>query len=177
MIYTRTGDKGTTGLLDGSRTRKDSARVESYGTIDELNSVLGFAKNFIEDSSIYEKVHTIQRELFAVASALADPSGKKYPSTITEDHIHRFESWIDEYVAKMNPAAKFIVPGSSKSSGALHIARTVCRRAERLMVSLDQTEPVEPLLMKYVNRLSDVIYTFARYLEEQQELVNAKDTN
>lgn len=173
MIYTRTGDKGTTGLLDGSRIRKDSIRVESYGTIDELNSFLGFAKNFIDDPAIKEHVHTVQRELFAVAAALADPGSKVFPSKISQEHIERFERWIDEYVAKMDPVPKFIIPGSSTGSGALHVSRTICRRAERLMVGLDQSEPVDPLLMKYINRLSDVLYTFARYLEEQQELVNA----
>lgn len=171
IIYTRGGDKGKTSLLDGTRVPKNSLRVETYGTIDELNSVLGFAKNFVSDPDIYEKIHTVQRELFAVAAELADPNGVQFTSKLTEELIARFEAWIDSYVAKLNPAQKFIVPGSSKDSGILHVARTVCRRAERLIIALDEQEPVNPLLIKYVNRLSDVLYTFARYLEEQQELV------
>ncbi|MDU4961010.1 MAG: cob(I)yrinic acid a,c-diamide adenosyltransferase [Sporomusaceae bacterium] len=172
MIYTRTGDKGTTGLLDGSRVRKNHIRVDSYGTIDELNSVLGFAKHFIDNADIVEKIQTVQRELFKVASELADPSGKAYPSHLGADEIERFEAWIDEYVKLANPVPKFIVPGSSQASGALHVARTVCRRAERAMSALDEIEPVNPHIIKYVNRLSDVLYSFARYLEDKQELVN-----
>ncbi|MDF2633208.1 MAG: ATP/cobalamin adenosyltransferase [Pelosinus sp.] len=172
MIYTRTGDQGTTSLLDGSRIRKNSIRVDSYGTIDELNSLLGFGKHFVTNEDIIGKIHIVQRELFAVASELADPKGEIYPARIGDAEISRFEVWIDEYVKLMNPVPKFIVPGSSQASGILHVARTVCRRAERLMTALDERESVSPLLMKYVNRLSDVLYTFARFLEEEQELVN-----
>lgn len=174
MIYTRTGDKGTTGLLDGSRVRKSSIRVDSYGTIDELNSTLGFAKHFIQDTQIVDRIHTVQKELFKVASELADPSGNAYPSHLGDAEIQRFETWIDEYVKKTNPVPKFIVPGSSQASAALHVARTVCRRAERAMSALDEVEPVNPHILKYVNRLSDVLYSFARYLEDKQELVNAE---
>lgn len=173
MIYTRTGDEGMTSLLDGSRIRKNNIRVESYGTIDELNSLLGFAKHYVVDQDIVEKIHTVQVELFAVASELADPKGTMYKSKLSSDEIARFETWIDEYVKKINPAPKFIVPGSSQASGALHVTRTVCRRAERLMTALDEVEPINPVLLKYVNRLADVLYIFARYLEEMQELVNA----
>ncbi|CUH95534.1 hypothetical protein P22_1605 [Propionispora sp. 2/2-37] len=172
MIYTRTGDQGTTSLLDGTRVRKNSIRVESYGTIDELNSVLGFGKHFVQDRNIVERIHLIQKELFAVAAELADPQGTVFKSPLSEAEILRFESWIDEYVKKMDPAPKFIVPGSSQASGILHVARTVCRRAERIMMALDEQEPLNPLVIKYVNRLSDVLYTFARYVEEKQELVN-----
>jgi cob(I)alamin adenosyltransferase len=172
MIYTHTGDEGMTSLLDGSRVRKNSIRVESYGTIDELNSLLGFAKHFISDKDIVEKIHMVQVELFAVASELADPKGKMYPAKIGDTEIIRFESWIDEYVKRINPAPKFIVPGSSQASGVLHVTRTVCRRAERIMITLDEREAINPFLIKYINRLSDVVYIFARFLEEQQELVN-----
>ncbi len=171
MIYTRGGDKGKTSLLDGTRVPKNSARVDSYGTIDELNSTLGLAKNFLEHPKMREKIHIVQRELFAVAAELADPSGREFSSKLTEEHITRFEGWIDEYVAKLSPATKFIVPGSNKESGILHMARTVCRRAERLIISLDEHEPVNPLLIKYINRLSDVLYILARTVEERQELV------
>jgi len=173
VIYTRGGDQGKTSLLDGTRVRKNSLRVESYGTIDELNSVLGFTKNFIENPDIREKIHTVQRELFAVAAELADPTGKKYPAQIGDEHISRFEHWIDDYLAKLQPTDRFIVPGTNKAAGILHVARTVCRRAERRILALDEMEPVNPYLIKYINRLSDVLYIFARYIEDQQELVNA----
>ncbi|MDF2930517.1 MAG: ATP/cobalamin adenosyltransferase [Anaerospora sp.] len=171
MIYTRGGDKGKTSLLDGTRVPKNSPRVDSYGTIDELNSTLGFAKNFMEEPVMRERIHIVQRELFGVAAELADPSGREFSSKLTDEYITRFEGWIDEYVAKLSPATKFIVPGSNKESGILHMARTVCRRAERLIISLDEHESVNPLLLKYVNRLSDVLYIMARTVEERQELV------
>lgn len=172
MIYTRTGDKGTTSLLDGSRVRKNNIRVESYGTIDELNSVLGFAKHFVKDMVIVERIHIVQKELFKVAAELADPTGEMYPSHLGDAEIQRFEGWIDEYVQKMNPAPKFIIPGSNQASGALHVARTVCRRAERAILELDESEPINPSVSKYVNRLSDVLYSFARYLEDEPEFFN-----
>lgn len=175
MIYTRTGDKGTTGLLDGTRVRKNNIRVESYGTIDELNSFLGFAKHFVKDRVIVARIHTVQKELFKVAAELADPSGKVYPSQFGNEEIQRLETWIDEYVQYMKPIPKFIVPGSSQDSGALHVARTVCRRAERAMIELDEIEPINEVILKYVNRLSDVLYAFARYLEDEQELVNVDE--
>ncbi len=173
MIYTRTGDQGTTSLLDGSRVRKNNIRVESYGTIDELNSFLGFAKHFVKDAVIVERIHTVQTELFTIAAELADPTGKAYPSNLGDTQIQRFEGWIDEYVQKMNPVSKFIVSGSSQASGALHFARTVFRRAERAMLELDEAEPINPSILKYVNRLSDLLYSFARYLEDEQELIHA----
>lgn len=175
MIYTRTGDKGTTSLLDGTRVRKNNIRVESYGTIDELNSFLGFAKHFVKDTVIVERIHTIQRELFNVAAELADPSGKAYRSQLGKEEIQRLENWIDEYVQQMKPVAKFIVPGSSQDSGALHVARTICRRAERAMIELDAMEPINEVILKYINRLSDLLYAFARYLEDEQELVNPEE--
>ena len=174
MIYTRTGDKGTTSLLDGTRIRKNSIRVDSYGTIDELNSLLGFSKHFIPDKLIVERIHTVQKELFSVAAELADPEGKNYPSHLGDEEIKRFEGWIDEYVEKIKPEPRFIIPGSSQASGSLHVCRTVCRRTERIMLSLDELEPINPYLIKYVNRLSDLIYIFARYLEDTLELVEFK---
>ncbi|WP_432663896.1 cob(I)yrinic acid a,c-diamide adenosyltransferase [Wukongibacter baidiensis] len=166
-IYTKTGDKGQTSLYDNTRVDKDSIRVESYGTIDELNSYLGFARNFIDDNSINEIVLKIQRELFDVAGELATKDSSKFPEKINENHIKELEDIIDNYLSKMNKEQqfKFIVPGSNKGSGALHIARTICRRAERRIVTLSRDEEINPLLVKYVNRLSDVIYTLARYLE------------
>lgn len=166
-IYTKTGDKGKTSLYDNTRVDKDSVRVESYGTIDELNSSLGFARNFIQNEKINEIILQIQRLLFDVAGELATKKKEKFPEKINEEHIKNLENMIDEYLSKMNKEQqfKFIIPGSNKGSAALHVSRTICRRAERRIISLSRTEDVSEVLLKYVNRLSDVIYTLARYLE------------
>lgn len=175
VVYTRTGDKGTTGLLDGTRVKKNHIRVEAYGTVDELNSLLGFAKHYVDSCPMYDKIEIIQKELFWVAAELADPSGVAFESKLTEEMISRFEGWIDEIVQTLNPAPNFIVPGTSKASGMLHVTRTVARRAERLIITLAEKEDVNPLVLKYVNRLSDVLYIFARQQEECQNIIKVSD--
>jgi cob(I)alamin adenosyltransferase len=164
-IYTKTGDKGQTSLYDNTRVDKDSLRVESYGTIDELNSTIGFARNLVEDKDIVSAIYKIQRELFDVAGELATLDREKFPEKITEEHVKSLEEIIDNYLARIPKVDKFIIPGSSKASASFHIARTVCRRAERRIITLSKNEPVSPLLIKYVNRLSDALYTLARFLE------------
>lgn len=178
VIYTRGGDQGMTSLLDGTRVKKYDIRVESYGTIDELNSHIGFARHFLEEEEMRSRLREVQRDLFGVASELADPSGI-YKANFDENTIKKLETWIDEALKLYDPAPKFIVPGTNLASGAMHVARTVCRRAERLMVKLhdqDPVNPVNPVLIKYVNRLSDLLYTYARYTEECQEIVNPDGT-
>lgn len=171
-IYTKTGDKGETSLYDSTRVYKDSLRVESYGTIDELNSCIGFARNFVEDHEIVEILYQIQRELFDVAGELATKDREKFPEKIQEKHIHALEKIIDVYIEKIDKMDKFIIPGSNKASASLHVARTVCRRAERRILTLSREESVSPMLIKYVNRLSDVIYALARYLETELKYVD-----
>ncbi|NLM44635.1 MAG: cob(I)yrinic acid a,c-diamide adenosyltransferase [Clostridiales bacterium] len=170
-IYTKTGDKGKTSLYDNTRVDKDDIRVDCYGTVDELNCFLGFAKNFIDNSQMVEEIKKIQRMLFNVAGELATKDGSKFPHKIVEEDVAELEKLIDYYISRSNANPRFILPGSSKSSGALHIARTVCRRAERRIITLSKEEYVSPVLMKYVNRLSDVIYAMARYLEDEVELI------
>ncbi len=170
-IYTKTGDRGETSLYDGTRISKDDIRVESYGTIDELNSMLGFARNFIEDEKICDLIYRIQRELFDVAGELATVNSDQFPEKINEEHIHALEVIIDEYISKVDQINKFIIPGTNKGSASLHVARTVCRRAERRILSLKKVENVGDLLVKYVNRLSDAIYAMARYLESDLKYV------
>lgn len=172
-IYTKGGDKGKTSLFDNTRVAKDSLRVESYGTIDELNSFLGFAKNFVEVEEIYELICSVQRKLFNLAGELATTVGDEFPEKITESDIEFLEEKIDYYLAQMNEEEKssFIIPGSSKASGALHQARTVCRRAERRITTLANKEDISYALQKYINRLSDLIYTLARYLETELDYV------
>lgn len=171
-IYTKGGDKGQTSLYDNTRVFKDSTRVESYGTIDELNCTLGFAKNFIDDENIVDNLNALQKELFYVAGELATVEKNKTIKRIEESDILRLEKLIDYYVSKSDNTPKFIIPGSSKASAALHISRTVCRRAERRIVTLNRIEEVNPFLIKYVNRLSDLIYAMARFLEEKITLVS-----
>lgn len=173
-IYTKTGDKGTTNLYDNTRIDKDSIRVESYGTIDELNSSLGLARNFIEDDAVTDIILKLQRELFDVAGELATKDKNKFPEKINETHVSELENTIDNYLSKMNQKqqSKFIIPGSNKESAALHVSRTICRRAERRIITLSRGEEISPILIKYVNRLSDVIYTLARYLETKLSYVD-----
>ncbi|MCT4584688.1 MAG: cob(I)yrinic acid a,c-diamide adenosyltransferase [Peptostreptococcaceae bacterium] len=175
-IYTKTGDKGKTSLYDSNRVDKDSVRVEAYGTVDELNSYLGFARSFCEDDDIKSILFDIQRKLFDVAGELATMDAHKFPERIDEDQIKNLEKIIDNYLLKMNKneAFKFIIPGSNKSSASLHVARTICRRAERRILTLSKTEEISALLIKYINRLSDVIYTLARFLETKLDYVEFK---
>lgn len=171
-IYTKTGDKGQTSLYDSTRIDKDSLRVESYGTIDELNSYLGLARSFIEEKEIADIVLEIQRDLFKVAGELATIDSEKFPEKVNEDNILRLENIIDTYLEKIGKTDKFIVPGSNRASASLHVARTVCRRAERRVITLSKAENIRKLLIKYINRLSDVMYALARYLETEQIFIN-----
>lgn len=173
-IYTKTGDKGQTSLFDGTRVDKDSLRVEAYGTVDELNSSIGLASKFVEDEQIKEKLLKIQKRLFFVAGDLATVEENKYIYKIKEDDIKSLERIIDEYLPKIEGFDSFIVPGTSKASAALHVARTVCRRAERRILSLRKQEEVNELLIKFVNRLSDVLYTYARFLESDLTVMDFK---
>lgn len=171
-IYTKTGDNGQTGLYDGTRIDKDSLRVESYGTIDELDSSLGFARNFIEDDEIVNIIYKIQRDLFDVAAELATIDKTKLSRTIMEENITYLESVIDDYIEKLPKIDKFIIPGSNKACASLHVSRTICRRAERRILTLNKHEVVSILLIKYVNRLSDCIYAMARFLETDIKYIN-----
>ena len=171
-IYTKGGDKGQTSLYDNTRVYKDSIRVECYGTIDELNCFLGLAKNFIEEEEIIKDINIIQKELFNVAGELATIDENKFSNKVKEEDVKILEKLIDYYMSKTNNTPQFIVPGSSKGSAALHVSRTVCRRAERRIIFLSREEEVSPVLLKYVNRLSDAIYAMARFIEDEIVLVN-----
>lgn len=171
-IYTKTGDKGQTSLYDGTRIDKDSLRVESYGTVDELNSSIGFAMKFVEDDSIKDSLKKIQMRLFFVAGELATIEEGKYKYKIKEEDILALEKIIDDYLPKISGADKFIVPGSSSAAAALHVSRTICRRAERRIITLKRNEEVSDTLLKFINRLSDVLYTYARYSESNLTIMD-----
>ena len=186
-IYTKTGDKGETALYGGTRVSKASARVDAYGTIDELNSFLGFAKTEIKDETVSEQLKKIQFDLFTVGSESATPTdqltlanGKSRLSLmISETEIEELETWMDNFEEELQPLQYFILPGGGKAATALHICRTVCRRAERSLVFLNESEKVRPELIKYLNRLSDYLFVLARYVSkingEKEEYWNPND--
>lgn len=170
-IYTKTGDKGETSLYDGSRVSKDNIRVESYGTLDELNSYIGLCTNYAKGND-KEILRNIQIKLFSVSAELATKEEGKYKNTVSEDDIKELEEIIDSYIKKIDKMDAFIVPGTSLISANLHIARTICRKAERRICTLSKVEHINPFLLKYVNRLSDVIYAIARYNESELIYIN-----
>lgn len=166
-IYTRKGDEGRTSLFGGGRVPKSSPRVDAYGEVDELNAVIGWAVSVNEDPTIRERLGSIQPDLFAIGSYLATPPpppGHRRPKlpALPRERIAVFERWIDEAMAEAPPLRAFILPGGSPGSAALHVARTVCRRAERRVVELAESEPVEPEILVYLNRLSDLLFALAR---------------
>ena len=166
-VYTRTGDKGDTGLFGGSRVPKQSLRVEAYGTVDEANAALGAAKAMLPAGQWRRRVHDVQQRLFVLAAELAsDPEGAAILATkINTSDITDLEHLIDDCLAVTGPQREFVVPGRDDRSGAFHQARTVVRRAERRVLTLAETEPVRPELIKYLNRLSDAVYSLARLAE------------
>lgn len=165
-IYTKTGDKGETGLLDGSRVGKDHLRVASYGEIDELSAVLGCVRAESRDARLRALLQEIQRDLFALGAQLADPkarvASRKAKAALPPDRVKLLEDTIDRLEAKMPPLRAFILPGGSRVGSLLHLARTVCRRAERSVVALAHREVVDPQALVYVNRLSDLLFVLAR---------------
>lgn len=163
-IYTRTGDNGTTGLGDGSRVPKDNPRVEAYGTVDELNSVLGVALATDLPTDIRETLTPIQHTLFDLGGELCIPGRV----AIGEEHVAQLERVLNSLNATLPPLKDFVLPGGSQAAAMLHLARTICRRAERRTVSLARTETINPTAIKYLNRLSDLLFVAARYINTTQ---------
>ena len=166
-IYTRTGDKGQTGLLGGARVAKDDARIEAYGTVDELNSQVGMLRDLTAPHHV-ERLIAIQETLFTIGSHLASSSAEerarfKVPA-ITEELITALEQAMDEMEKDLAPMRSFILPGGHPSSSQAHICRTVCRRAERRVVQLSGITEVDPIHVRYLNRLSDYFFMLARHL-------------
>lgn len=168
-IYTKTGDTGETGLWGGSRVPKDALRIRAYGSFDELNAVLGLAlaENGIS-KDLRSRLLRIQRELFQLGSELATPRGKKVSAALIDDpQVNQQEHEIDAMEAALKPLKNFILPGGSRASALLHLARTVSRRAERELVTLHRAEPLRPALLHYVNRLSDYLFVCARFANHE----------
>jgi cob(I)alamin adenosyltransferase len=166
-IYTRTGDDGRTALFGGGRVEKGHQRVTAYGEVDELNSVLGWALTQISSAETAQRIQLVQHDLFALGSELATPpalDGRKRPDTppLPTERVGEMEEWIDEADEELEPLRAFVLPGGSAAGAALHVARTVCRRAERAVVTLAAAEPVPADVLVYLNRLSDLLFTLAR---------------
>jgi cob(I)alamin adenosyltransferase len=169
-LYTRKGDDGTTALGSKTRVSKDSLRVEAYGTVDELNSVIGVALAQGLSARSAEILPVIQNELFHLGSDLCFTEEDKHTHAIPqveERHVKRLEALTDEMMSAVGPLENFILPGGSVGSAQLHVARTVCRRAERRVVTLQREEAVGPYVLGYLNRLSDLLFAMARYENKQ----------
>lgn len=177
-IYTRTGDKGTTALVGGKRVPKESGRLEAYGTIDELNSIVGIVRTYLpdyrerlgDDFGWYsEMLRRIQNELFDVGSELATPPGAEYPGmhTMGEGEVKQLESEMDRMEQALEPLNSFTLPGGGVLNAFLHQARTVCRRAERVCWALKREEPIGDQLIVYVNRLSDHLFVQSRWIAKR----------
>jgi cob(I)alamin adenosyltransferase len=173
-IYTKKGDKGMTGLIGGSRVSKASLRIESYGTVDELNSWLGVIRDG-EINTIYkEQLTEIQDRLFTIGSSLAcddEISKVKLPDLLNEDVV-KLETWMDEMDAQLEPMRYFILPGGDQTSSFCHVARCVCRRAERICVDLSSTEFVAELVLTYLNRLSDYLFVLSRKIASEKGVID-----
>jgi cob(I)alamin adenosyltransferase len=168
-IYTKFGDKGSTQLLGGNVVPKNDPRVEAYGNVDELNSVLGIAIAFSEQEEIRSSLTKIQNDLFVIGAELASKGAKV--KTIPPMRVSELEKEIDVLWAELPPLQNFILPGGSKSASLLHHARTVCRRAERSIIALSQSESVSPDIIIYINRLGDLLFTHARHINYKKKVV------
>lgn len=174
-IYTKTGDKGETALFGGKRISKDDMRIESYGSVDELNSVLGIVRSLKPHSEIDEIVEQIQNQLFVLGADLATPreNTNSIIPRISQQDIEILETTIDRIDKNLKPLKVFILPGGNSTASYLHLARTVCRRAERNAVTLSHTEDLGENIVVYLNRLSDVLFVLARFanaLSETEEI-------
>jgi cob(I)alamin adenosyltransferase len=176
-VYTRTGDHGETGLVGGKRVAKDSPRVEAYGAVDELNSIVGLARAFNEENLDGRESHQfldgvlcqIQDELFDLGSELATPPEffKTGMYRVSDEEVKRLEKLMDRCQKDLAPLKSFVLPGGGRIGAYLHQCRTVCRRAERDILRLSRSEDVNPILIKYMNRLSDLFFVLARWISKQ----------
>lgn len=168
-IYTKTGDKGTTALFGGTRLPKHHIRIESYGSVDELNSFIGLVRDYLTNEVLRMELKAIQETLFTLGSHLAaDPSKKNlWIPAINLSEVELLEKGIDRMEANLEPLKNFILPGGHPIVSHCHVVRCVCRRAERNVVALSETEKIEPILVQYLNRLSDYFFVLARFVGKE----------
>jgi cob(I)alamin adenosyltransferase len=172
-IYTKTGDEGMTGLGGGRRVSKDSTRVSAYGTVDELNSTIGVALALGLTARLADELRRVQNELFDLGSDLCWPEDDERRGaipTVQPHHVEHLEGLIDEFNAVVGPLANFVLPGGSAGAAQLHVARTVCRRAEREAITLARDEPIGEHVLPYLNRLSDALFVMARYENHERRV-------
>jgi len=176
-MYTRTGDKGETGLFSGERVPKNSIRVEAYGTVDELSSWIGYVRTLVQDEQIGEVLEGVQRDLFLVSADLATQATEEKPKKavrVTEEMVKNLEEEIDRLDAELPQLPTFIFPIGTQAAAALHIVRTVARRAERRTVALAKQEDLNQQLVPYLNRLSSLLYVFARVINKRSGVDETK---
>lgn len=172
-IYTRTGDDGSTGLVDGSRLSKTAQRVRAYGDVDETNAVIGLVRVHLENRRLDDMLSRIQNDLFDLGADLATPlpakgeADSEYALRMVADQTTRLEAELDALNADLEPLNSFVLPGGHPPTAYLHQARTVCRRAERECVALSESEPVNPAALSYLNRLSDFLFVAGRWCNDQ----------
>lgn len=166
-IYTKTGDKGETSLYGGGRVSKDECRIEAVGDVDELNSHIGFVRSLIKDKGVDGILEGVQEALFLLGSNLVMTEKGKVIDAISEKHVKDLEKIIDGLEKQLKPLKKFILPTGEEAAAALHVARSVCRRAERSVVSLAEKEKINKFIVPYLNRLSDLLFVLARYVNSQ----------
>lgn len=172
-IYTKTGDDGTTGLIGGKRVPKDALRVETYGTVDELNAILGMVRSFSLPAQLDAIFQRMQDDLFTIGAELALPEGAERADwgvpALQDEDVLVLEKAIDECDAQLEPLNRFILPGGTPAAALLHLARAVARRAERRCVALARAERVDPQILRYLNRVSDLCFVLARYANHAEK--------
>ena len=161
-IYTRKGDDGSTGLVGNVRVLKNDVRVSAYGEVDEANAAMGVASSTLTNPDTVAILRTIQSDLFVLGAELATPDGESPQHRILASHVAQLEQWIDEASVDVSPLKNFVLPGGCAAASALHLARTVCRRAERAVITLSQDQTVGNHAVPYLNRLSDLLFALAR---------------
>lgn len=181
-IYTRTGDDGTTGLFGGQRVLKNSIRIEAVGAVDELNAALGTVRTLLPDPELDSFLQTLQNQLFDLGADLATPksiegnAAKSHITRIPENAVLQLETAIDKFESELEPLRNFILPGGHPLAAALHTARVICRRAERLVVTLQESEAaagnpgINPTILRYMNRLSDLLFVLARVANSRNKI-------
>lgn len=166
-IYTKTGDDGTTGLQGGSRVSKSDLRIQAYGAVDEINSVLGLVLTHKIDADVKSPLTQIQNDLFVAGSDLSNPDLSSHKNRVTESMISNLESHIDKFESELEPLTNFILPGGNTVAAFLHLARTITRRAETILVELSKKEQINESCQKYLNRLSDLLFVMARLVNKR----------
>lgn len=173
-LYTKTGDKGETSLFGGKRIKKDDRRIEVYGTIDELNAALGAANSFIKTKKSKQIVSTIQNELFNIGAELANPQkisrDTKDLFVLNESKVIELENIIDQYDKNLPPLKSFIIPGGTSGASLIHLSRSIVRRAERTLITLSKKDRINPNILAYLNRLSDLLFVMARHLNHEARI-------